>query len=57
MEGEIEDRRKEDASTKFEERVMEEFITKAGRKATKRNKWKVINTSTVTMKNIILRIT
>lgn len=43
MEGEIEDRRKEDASTKFEERVMEEFITNAGGKANKRTKRKVIN--------------
>ena len=43
MEGKIEDRRKEDASTKFEERVMEEFITKAGGKANKRTKRKVIN--------------
>ena len=43
MEGEIEDRRKEDASTKFEEIVMEEFITKAGGKATKRTKRKEIN--------------
>ena len=40
MEDEIEDRRKEEASKKFEDRVMEDFVTKAGGKATQRNKRK-----------------
>ena len=38
MEDEIEDRRKEEASKKFEDRVMEDFDAKAGGKENHRNK-------------------
>ena len=40
MEGKIKDRRKEEASKIFEDKVMEDFVTKAGGKATQRNKRK-----------------
>ena len=40
MEEKIEGRHKEEAAKKFEDTVMEDFVTKAGGKATQRNKRK-----------------